>query len=170
MTIAGKFRLKLLRLVLFGLWWCSYAPVLYAADNLRVLVVLSDSSSLYRNFANTFKQNLPSEIQVSVTDRVDDFPSNGQTVDLIVTAGMKAAESLAGKTSAPMLVAMIPRVKYAELLAKRPPAAQTSAIYVDQSWARQVDLLRAALPERTKIGLLHSPATRLDINELRKQL
>lgn len=159
---------RLLRLLL----WCviSLAPSISDAGNLRVLVVLSDNQTLYQNFANTFKHNLPAKTQVSVAARAEEFSGNEPAADLTVTVGMKAAEWVAGKTATPMLAAMIPRVKYADLLAKRPSAAQTSAIYLDQSWARQVEFLRAALPERIRIGVLHSPATRLDLNELRKQL
>ncbi|MCX7171030.1 MAG: hypothetical protein NTY41_12290 [Proteobacteria bacterium] len=162
---------QVLRLLLFGLV-CLISPAqgICAADNLRVLVVLSDSQALYQNFANTFKQNLPTNIQVSVAERVESFPSGGLTADLIVTVGVKAAESVAGRTAIPILAAMFPSHRYTELLAKRPPAAQTSAIYLDHSWARQVELMRATLPGRRRIGVLYSSATRLDLNELRKQL
>lgn len=135
-----------------------------------MLVVLSDSKTPYQNFVNTFKQNLPANIRVGIAERAEDYSSSRQPVDLIVTAGVAAAEWVAGRTATPMLATMIPSYKYAELLAKRPSSAKTTAIYLDQSWARQVDLLRAAFPERSKIGVLYSPTTRLDINELRKRL
>lgn len=171
MTIARKIGRKLLRLSLLGwLWFSSYAPLVDAADELRVLLVLSDSNPLYQSFANAFKKNLSTNVQVGVAERAEEFSGNRQTVDLIVTVGTRAAEWVAGRTTTPMLAVMIPSPKYVDLLAKRPPAAQTSAIYLDHSWARQVEFLRAALPERSKIGVLYSPATRLDIDELRKRM
>ena len=162
--------MTLVRIVLLLLWsLCSCAPALGAADKLRVTVVLSDSNALYQNFTNTFKQNLPANILVGVVDRAEDY-SAAQTADLVLTVGTRAADWVAGKTTTPLLATMIPKGKYADFLAKRPPGALTTAIYLDHSWARQADLLRAALPERNRIGLLHSPSTRVDINELRKQL
>ena len=167
----GKIGRGLPRLALLGLLWlCCQATAIHAADNLRVLLILSDNSKLYQGFANTFKQNLPANIQVGVAERAEDFSGGGQFADLLVTVGTKAAEWMAGRSTTPMLAAMVPKHKYADLLAKRPAAAQTSGIYLDHAWARQVDLLRAALPERSRIGVLYSPATRLDIGELRKQL
>lgn len=162
---------RCLGLLALCLWWaCCHAPPAHAADNLRVLLVLSDNNALYQRFAATFKQNLPANIQVALLERAEDFSGSGPAADLILAVGSKAAESLAAKTTTPMLAAMIPRSKFADLLAKHPGAAPTAAIYLDHSWARQADLLHAALPERSRVGVLHSPATRLDVNELRKQL
>lgn len=156
---------------LLGLWCLAcLLPGVSSANGLRVLLVLSDAQPLYQNFTNTLKLNLPTNIQVAVVERVDDFSGDSQAADLIVTVGMKAAESVGARTARPMLAAMIPRHRYADVLARRPAGAQTSAIFLDQSWARQADLIRAVMPERVKVGVLHSPATRLDLSDLRKQL
>jgi len=131
-----------------------------------VLLVQSDSNLLYQTFTQTVMRNLPENIQVSVLARAGDY--SGQTADLIVTVGVKAAEQFTGKTSVPMLAAMIPSSAYADLLAKR--RNTISAIYLDQPWARQADFLRAALPERRKIGVLHAADTHLDLSSLRTEL
>lgn len=155
----------------FGLlWWLCLTPFAYAADDLRVLLVLSDSNPPYQTFAKTFKQSLSANIQAIVLERAEDFSGDGQQTDLIVTVGVKAADWVAARTTIPMLAAMIPSNKYAELLAKRPSAKQISAIFLDQPWARQVDLLHAVLPERSKIGVLYSPDTKLDLEALRGAL
>ncbi|MFA7282886.1 MAG: ABC transporter substrate binding protein, partial [Sterolibacterium sp.] len=98
-----------------------------------------------------------------------DFSAEAQKADLILSVGVKAAEAVAGKTRTPLLAAMIPHNRYPDLAAKQ-QLAQISAIYVDQPWSRQAELIRAALPERSKVGVLYSQATRLDLNDLRKQL
>jgi len=147
---------------------CWFAPAGYAADNLRVLLVLSDNNALYQTFANTYKQNLPANIHLNLVQRAEDF--NAQQADLIVTVGVKAAERVAVKSTQPMLAAMIPSNIYVDLRAKWPRDKQVSAIYLDQPWARQVGLLRAALPERSKVGVLYSADTRLDIPALRAEL
>lgn len=131
-----------------------------------MLLVQSDSNLLYQTFTQTVMRNLPENIQVSVLARAGDY--SGQTADLIVTVGVKAAEQFTGKTSVPMLAAMIPSSAYADLLAKR--RNTISAIYLDQPWARQADFLRAALPERRKIGVLHAADTYLDLSSLRTEL
>lgn len=135
---------------------------------MRVLVVQSDSNMLYQHFVQTFRQNLPANIQLSVSERAEDF--SGEAPDLVVTVGVKAADWLAGRTTAPMLMAMIPSAAYADLLSRRRNARQTSAIYLDQPWTRQAGLLHAAMPERSRIGVLYSSAARLDVAALRAAL
>jgi len=148
---------------------CCLVPASYATENLKVLLVLSDRSTPYQSFAQTFRQNLPDHVQVSVLDRAEDFTGN-TPADLLVTVGVKAANWVAAKSTTPMLAAMIPSNAYPQLLKKRSRASLTSAIYLDQPWARQLDFLQAALPERSKIGVLYSADSSLDISALRTEL
>lgn len=159
---------QFLLLVFMGLM--SFSTAIYAGQDLRVLLVLSDANPLYQNFAKSFKQNLPATIQAEVLQRAADYSENNQPVNLIVTVGMKAAEQMAGKTATSMLLAMIPSSEYDDLLTKRPRSAHTSAIYLDQPWARQVALLRTALPKHTKVGILYSANTSSSVEALHKQL
>lgn len=165
MSTGNKIARWLLQSMLLSCW---FAPASHAADDLRVLLVLSDSNALYQTFARTFRQNLPANIHLNMVQRAGDF--DAQQADLIVTVGVKAADRVAEKSTQPLLAAMIPSTVYADLLAMRPRNKQTSAIFLDQPWDRQVDLLRAALPERSKIGVLYSADTRLDISTLRVEL
>ena len=142
----------------------------FGENDLRVLLVLSDNNTPYHAFAKTFQQNLPEYIHVNVLERAENFPLNEQRVDLIVTVGINAADWVSGRTTTPLLAAMIPAAKYADLLKKQPRASQVSAIYIDQPWARQADLLHAAMPDRNKIGVLYSADTRLDLQSLRNVL
>ena len=135
-----------------------------SAADLNVLLVLSDNKALYQDFAHTFQQNLPANIKTSVLQNAEDF--NAQKTDLVVTVGVKAAERVAGGTPAPVLAAMIPSNAYADLLTKR--HGLISAVFLDQPWERQIKLLRVALPERSKIGVLHSSDTPIDIASLRE--
>lgn len=151
-------------------WLFSAAPGHCAGGSVRVWLVLSDNSRLYQGFAASLRQSLPANMVLNIVERPEDFVADGSSGDLVLTVGSKAAESVAGRTGLPLLAAMLPRQKYADLLARRPPASQTSALYLDQPWARQAELLRAALPERSQVGVLYSPTTRLDLNELRRQL
>lgn len=147
---------------------CWFAPLGCSAAELHVLVVQSDNNMLYQTFAKALTGNLPANIHVNLLQRVEDF--DAQQADLIVTVGVKAADWVAGKTTLPMLAAMMPSNTYADLLAKRSRTRSISALYLDQPWGRQVAFLRAAMPERHKIGVLHAADTHLDISALRTEL
>lgn len=144
------------------------APCL--AGDLQVLLALSDSSDPYQAFAKAFRQKLPANASVTVQEHAQDFSGADRQFDLIVTVGVKAGQWVTARASKPVLVAMLPSDRYAELLAKRPQAGQHSAVFVDQPWARQVRLMRDVLPERKRIGLLHSPDQHSDFRVLRNLL
>lgn len=157
-------------LLLLALLLGSLVPASYAAENFKILVVLSDDNAPYQTFSRTFVQNLPANIEVRILERAEDLPEPTPATDLLVTVGVKAAVLLAAKTTTPLLAVMIPGNTYPDLLARRPRASQTSAIYLDQPWERQTDFLQAALPERRKIGVLRSADTSIDISTLRAEL
>lgn len=161
-------RVLLLRILFSCFCVLSLSQGFAAAENLRVLTVLSDSSPLYQDFARTFTQNLPGNIRVTVLQRPDDFTGDAGGADLIVTVGVKATESLAGKTKLPLLAAMIPSHKYGALMEMR-GRHPTSALYVDQPWRRQLALVRAVFPEPPKVGLLYTKEVGIDFSELRKE-
>src|ERR1017187_4514516 len=132
---------------LFGLiFLLLLPPFAWGADDLRVLVVLSESLAPYQTFAKAFQQNLSANIKVSVLERPESFSDNDQATDLIITVGIGAADWAMGRATKPVLAVMIPSSKYADLLEKRTRPKQISAIYIDQPWLRQMALLRAALP------------------------
>lgn len=146
----------------------GFVPAAFSAEALRVLVVQSDNNMLHQTFAKAMAGSLPANIHVSLLQRAEDF--DAQQADLIVTVGVKAADRVAAKTTLPMLAAMMPSNTYADLLAKRSRTRSISALYLDQPWGRQVAFLRAAMPERHKIGVLHAADTRLDIPALHSEL
>lgn len=156
------------KIVICLLLLLAYVPAACGADALRVLVVQSSNSALYQTFAQALAENLPANIHVNLLQRAEDY--NAQQADLIVTVGVRAADRVAGKTTLPLLAVMIPSNAYADLLAARRGAKKTSAVYLDQSWARQVKFMRAALPEHRKIGVLHAADTHLDLPALRAEL
>jgi len=157
----------LLRSLLCGV---AFAPALCAAENLRVLVVLSDNSIPYQAFYKTFGQQLPPSIQAAVLEHPEEFNAATQQANLIVAVGMKATELIAAKTTIPLLGAMVPRNAYEDLLARKKHTNRISAIYLNQPWDRQLDFLLAALPERRRIGVLYSPDTRIDLVRLRQDI
>lgn len=138
------------------------------AETLNIRLALSDSTPPYQQFSVALHKALAAS-QTNVTISGPQV-AGGAGADLIVAVGTRATES-ALATGVPVLGVMIPRAGYEALLEKRSPqqrAAAASAIYIDQPWDRQLDFIRAALPDRRKIGLLYSPDTRTDFTGLRQ--
>lgn len=142
------------------------------AETLHVSLVLSDASPTYRLFAESFRKSLAAgNADVIVAEALPD--GSAAAADLIVAIGMKATELAVAQNGAPVLAVMVPDAGYKELLAKASRQISkraVSAIYLNQPWGRQLDLLQAAFPERRRIGLLHSPDTPIDIEGLRRQI
>lgn len=160
-------------LICMLLWLLVPAPAFCGAENPRVLVVLSDSSAPYRSFTNALNKGLPPLMRTTVLEFPGQTPSALQQADLIVAVGMKAAELAATQTTAPVLAVMVPKMGYEDLLAQASPKRtprSISAIYIDQQWERQINFWRAVLPERRRIGLLHSRDTKIDLEGLRKNV
>jgi len=157
-----------MRLALFGLLFIWSTAK--ATEEASVTLVLSDDTPLYQDFAISLMQNPSARSKMEVLHRVEDFSSTTPTPDLIVTVGLKAANWVAPRTQAPMLATLIPQSQYAELSRQRPRGSTTSALFLNQPIERQIDLLRTALPERKKVGLLHPPEMNLDLDGLRSIL
>ncbi len=138
------------------------------AETLVVSLALSDSSPPYRQFAESFSKALAAnKADVTVTE------SQPGGSNLIVAVGMRAAELALSQAGPPVLAVMVPEAGYQELVAqssRQMPARAMSAIYLNQPWGRQLDLLQAALPERRRIGLLYSAESRIDVEDLRQRI
>ncbi len=164
---------SILRALICALLPCllALASITCLAGNLNVTVVLSDNSAPYQSFANTFLKSLPTSVNTTVLEHAEQLSSAVPPTDLIVTVGMQAAESVVSQTNEPVLAVMITRRGYLELLAKFPAPSSSrsiSAIYLDQPWERQINFMRAALPERRKISILSSEEIKLDVTRLRQ--
>jgi len=141
-----------------------------ASEEFRVILVLSDDTPLYQNFSGSFTQNLSIHPIKTTVVRAEVFVDDVPSTNLIVTVGLKAANWVAPRTQTPMLATLIPQSQYAELSRQRPRGSATSALFLDQPIERQIDLLHTALPERKKVGLLHSPEINVDLDEARSIL
>lgn len=151
----------------------AQVPVPCWAENLKVRVVLSDDGAPYQAFANALSKHLPARIRTTVLEHPEQLSADMPQADLIVAVGIKATESAIAQTAVPVLAVMVPRIGYEEILAQASPKKvmrPITAIYLDQPWGRQLDFWRAVLPDRRRIGLLHSPDTHIDIARLRQEV
>lgn len=83
---------------------------------------------------------------------------------LIVTLGANAFRGMVERikrepvlAGIPILAALLPQASYEALAPKAP--FLTSAVFIDQPAERYLDLLRIALPERHRVGILFGPGS-----------
>jgi ABC-type uncharacterized transport system substrate-binding protein len=148
-------------------------PLSCRAEDLKVLVLLSDNSAPYQSFANTLNKSLPASIQTTVLEHSEQLPSDVPQAELIIAVGMKASEMAAAQTSIPVLAVMVPQAGYEVTLAQASPKKSIrsiSAIYLNQPWDRQLDFLHAVIPKRQRIGLLYSLDTRINVARLSQDI
>lgn len=129
-----------------------------------VLVVLSESSPIYLEFADVLRKELVRDaVTLEVVAITSDAPwQTGPTEhSLVVTVGSRAAEAAANRDiRVPLLYTLLPRSAVERINATRKEDKRNSAIYIDQPPARYIDLLRIALPEFDRVGLFAGPDSR----------
>lgn len=150
-----------LAVLLFGL------PVVTEAAN--VFIVSSRDSGIHDSIARETRQRLGQSLQqgtiVSVIypGQLGAVTSTAGKDDLVIAVGTEAyAELLTGGTRARILATLIPRSTYFALTEKsRREPGSTSAVFIEQSYKRSLDLVRIALPGRTVGTLVGHHSTEL---------
>jgi ABC-type uncharacterized transport system substrate-binding protein len=139
----------------------------------QVLVVAGNEHAAHAAVVAALRAGMESQPQTSPEIRVVDTDgfrawfdssSNG-TVRLIVTVGTMAARAV--KTAGPrtpILHTVIPRQVYGQLART---GTRDSAIYLDQPFRLQLDLIRLALPRRDRLGVVLGPTSGALRDELR---
>lgn len=137
-----------------------------AAEPPQVALVLSEAGGAYSELAQALRVHLaqgPAPVAVK-TVAVSEWRGYAREnrPALVVAVGLSAAEAVArAGTGAPVLNLLLPKQTFDTLAGGRPVAdyRNFSAIYLDQPFGRQIDLIRYALPGRDKIGVLLGPAS-----------
>lgn len=139
-----------------------------ANAELRVVIVSSDSTAAYAEAARALITSLElsgvprADVrQMSVTEWV---AGNGQVAALnpqaFVALGTEAAKRLAlDATRAPVLSALLPRSSFERVLREsgRRASARFNVLFLNQPLQRQVALIRLALPQAKRLGVLWGP-------------
>lgn len=151
-------------------WLCllAFLPTCSWAENLRVSVVLSDSTTPYQALSTNLKQSISQSVLLSEFKTPSDFESDTSKPDLVIAVGMKAMQSAVTRNPPALLGVMIPKQSYESFLEQRPKSI--SAIYLDQPNDRQLDFIQTALPSAKKIGMLHSPGMAAPIVNWKKSI
>ncbi len=141
------------------------APGWARADDAGVWVVQSESVGPYVEAATALRNELTQlprggELKVGTWQEFQGAPA--RPPQLIITLGAVALrnmlDSVQRETSlarVPILAALLPRASYEALVPKARPGL--SAVFLDQPVARYLELLRLAMPERKRVGVLFGP-------------
>lgn len=125
----------------------------------EVLVVSSERSPAYQEAADAVALELARReiLQLPLAE----LPAyRGPGPRLYVALGTEACSQLARRpVSAPVLCALLPRASFERVLREtgRRAGASFSALYLNQPPGRQLDLIRLALPQARRIGVLWGP-------------
>lgn len=144
---------------------------IHAAQTITLL--LSEPRGIYQEAAQALQQELARDggrwaIHPQV---VDDRPSLAGPDELIVTLGVRALKyALDAPGSSPLFALLVPSLTFDKLVSERQhsPRRAISALFLDQPFFRQLQLIRLALPEARRVGVLAGPATEGQAGALKK--
>jgi putative ABC transport system substrate-binding protein len=138
---------------------CAVVGLAQAADGLVVL--LSEASPAHNEVSDALRAELPQAGGHIDIDVGTDLASLLRTAPrLIVTVGTSAFQAAASTDlRTPILAVLLPRSAYERIVeqAGRRATRPLSAVFLDQPVARQLDLIRVALPEKRRIGIVFGP-------------
>ena len=153
------------------------APTIVSA---QVLVVLSDESSGYQAVVAELRTGLhglrDGELRLDniIAARLADVDAaTFSRYELVVSVGLAAAQAVTSRGAAtalpPTLCLLIPRQGFDRLALPRDNAGErrVTAVFIDQPLSRQLDLLRLALPESHRVGVILGPSSTALGDELR---
>lgn len=124
----------------------------------QVLLLLSEESSAFSEAAEALTAELRSAGHrpqtLTVPLRADDAAALSST-PLIVTLGTRAAQAVSGLAPRTLVLhTLLPRSAFEKLSGKGDDSRRTSAVFIDQPASRQLELLRIALPEWSRVALV----------------
>lgn len=146
--------------------------LLGATQAARLTVVLSDDSAPYQEVYQALRAQLDGrghEITQTYASSLTQAHWGAET-RWVVTVGVRASEVFAATSSrASVLAVLVPRDWY--LKSGRDRLADegrrhVSAVFIDQPFARQARLIRAAFPEIKRVGVLLSAGQDKQLDEL----
>ena len=158
--------MSLRRVLRAGLRWGLAWAVVCAAQAHTVVVVTSDANAGVLETTDrvvTELQRLGLQAEDIGRVRATDFSPTANTnadTRVYLTLGVDALrEVLKANVREPVVAGLIPRMALERTVGEygKRAGAAVSAIYLDQPMGRQIDLLRLALPEAKRVGLILGP-------------
>lgn len=168
-------RRRLFRLAIA--WLLAMALVAPATAAPQVWIALTEESGAYAEAAAVLRAELEG-VQQTAAGWQQVLNDKAEPPDLIVTLGATAFDGtldwLAARGAAwervPVLAALLPRAAFDAQAAQGTAARRPlSAAVLDQPLARQMALLKRALPDRRRVGVLPGPQTLPLLKALQKE-
>ncbi len=155
-------------LPLYLRWWlfAALGCLLGVAQAHPVCVVSSDRSSAYQEATDSLVQELVrsgvarQDILLMGVAEYQEAALHTADNKLIISLGSDALRLVMAQSNrTAVLAALIPRISFERVLqeAGRKNSTNVAALYLDQPFGRQLDLLRLALPTAHRIGVLWGP-------------
>lgn len=153
-----------------------------AAGELVVLLLAEPAHPPHAQLLSALREGLDRPggeqvvLQVTPIDELADYVARleGAQRPVVVAVGTAAAaDTLRPALSLPIIYTLLTRAEYELVRARRAegaPGAESTAIFIDQPFSRQLRLLRAALPMIRRIGILVGPSSAPYVTELRRAL
>ncbi len=147
-------------------------PVAQAVEP-AVVVVISERSASYIEAADALSTELErgglprADIATMTSGEYSAAPV--ATPRLLVAVGTGAANLLAAKDSrVPLIATLLPPSSFEQIVQTtgRKPSAGFSAVYLSQPFSRQLDLVRLALPDARRVGVLWGPDSQVQASAL----
>lgn len=156
----------------FVLGWLAAASVQAAS----VVILSSESSAAYTQASQALigeleRRGVPRNELLSVT-LLEWTSATPVGAKLIVTLGAQASDVVAqSAVQIPVLCTLLPLASFERLLRAqgRRASPRFTALYLDQPFDRQLNLIRQALPKAKRLGVLWGPASIAQASALKTQ-
>lgn len=136
----------------------------------KVVLVRAEESVAVDEFALGLRNRLAGRATVEEVRLADSvgLPRLTGDVRLIVPVGVRALRTtLSAETTLPVLAALVPRSAFDRIVGTV-DTNRISAVFLDQPLARQLAMIRVALPDRKRVGVLFGPESRTALPGLKR--
>lgn len=159
---------RVMHIVISAAWLLSMTLVYAGNDSQRIWVALAEEGEPYAEVAGVLRAELPATVMTAASWSVL-ADSKDSPPDMIIAVGHAAFEGMLGRLTArgaawedvPIIATLLPRASYRAVLDNQPPGRRpVTALVLDQPVARQMALIRRALPDLQRVAVLPGPQTR----------
>jgi ABC-type uncharacterized transport system substrate-binding protein len=138
----------------------------HAQSPSTVALLLSEPGGIHAEAADSLRRELEADgdlwrVRREALGESTNASTNGNAAEVRVAIGLKALlAALAEDANTPLLALLVPRASFERVLAEHGARGKTvSALYLDQPLARQLALIRLALPEVRRVGVPLGPSS-----------
>jgi putative ABC transport system substrate-binding protein len=150
------------------LWLIGAGPIA-AAETHAVALVLSEPGGAYAEVARTLRDGLNGAARVTQRLASERTGASRPAASVAVAIGTEACDRLAASPgqAGPTLCVLLPMAAFDRIAAATAArGASVSAVLLDQPLARQMALIRCALPGRRRVAVLLGPESRASLRRL----